>query len=445
MTLIFTDRSRQETGLQQCLGARYWQYHSVTGYGIVRKEQNLPAHTGIFAHLALAGIFKLLLDGKVQEVDLYDPTTRKQIRVFIKEAQDQYKAEVEAVGFLNEPFSEIERVMAEQCNLIEGMVWGFLRTWLNTILSEYEIVAVEFEESYVIGCTCGVGTGRGEIAEHRAQDCNGVVQQGKPDITMRRRVDGKLGVHDFKTSKYFSDYEVARYQSSMQMATSTVTVERRLGEEVSHYVIWMLLKGDRKRGYNKQTREFDQPKQQQSRFCYVGWKPSNPPLRQTDEVSLEQKWYLCEPVWEIPWEGKPEEMSGVEWLVMEKMTSEEVQKQFVRIGPYDRQGWLIQGYLRQVARDERRWVEIQWRIYEDVEEGATILEALDDHVPRSWNCNKFGSRCPYWELCTDPVAAQDPLRTGLYIQRVPHHDPELEAMQAAGVELPKEGRAVIEE
>ncbi len=435
--MIFTDRSRQETGLQVCLRRRYWEYHSVNGFGIRPKQRSIPLATGIHIHLGLALILKaIMLGGQEKLPSLKDPIVREQMRAAIEAAIGAYHADVEAVGFLNEPREELQRVVDEQAALIEGAVWGWIRTSLLMFLQQFLILAVEQEESIVVGCSCGIGDRKGEWEHHYAKGCEGVCQQAKPDIVCEDRNSREVGIHDFKSMKYINDYEVERYKNSVQMAVGTLTVERRLGRPVTHYYVWAILKGDRKAEYNPVTRAFDRPKIQLSGYCYVGWTPANPPLK-PETFDWEAKWYKRLPTWTLPLETKPEEMRQIEYLVMELMPIETLQKQFTKIGPYAKQHFLM-GYLRQVKYDEERWVEVQWRIYEDVEAGATIEEALDRWVPASWNCRKFGDLCPFWAICAgEGATAKDPLRSDLYTLRVPHHEPEMIAAVSAGVEFPE--------
>lgn len=435
--MIFTDRSRQETGLQHCLRARYWSYHAVNGFGISPKQRNLPAASGIHVHLGLALVLKsIMLGGQTKLPDLKDPILREQVRGAVEEAIGAYESDVAAVGFLNEPQQELDRQIAEQSALIEGAIWGWVRTSLLGFLQQFLILAVEQEESIVIGCSCGIGDRKGEWEHHYAQGCEGVCQQAKPDIVCENRESREVGIHDFKTMKYVSDYEIERYKNSVQMAVGTLTVERRLGRPVTHYYVWAILKGDRKAEYNPVTRAFDRPKIQLSGYCYVGWTPANPPLK-PETFDWNAKWYQRLPTWTLKLESNPEEVRQIEYLVMDLMPIETLQKNFTKIGPYARQGFLM-GYLKQVYHDELRWVEVQWRIYEEVQAGGKLADALDKLVPASWNCRKFGSICPFWEICSGEGATpEDPLRSDLYTLRVPHHEPEMIAAVAAGVEFPE--------
>jgi len=443
--LIFTDRSRQETE-NRCKRQRYLQYDSVNGYGITSKAVAVPMMTGLQLHEPLAKVWQTILMGNGAITFPLTEQTRKMIRVFIADAIKTYIQSVKDGGFVaSVEFPDYQTTLREQCALVEGLTWGWVRHMLPWVLESHEIIAAEQEESYMLGCTCGIGDGKGEIEEHQAKDCDGIVQQSRPDFVMRRIVDKEVGIHDFKSTSAVYDGDIERYRNSVQMGVGTVGVERRLGIPVTHYYIHFLLKGSWKRQYSGRVdgvNKYEGPKQQQSDFCYVDYAPANPPL-QREVVQFSGPWYKRTPVWQIDtWQDKPPQYQVGEWLV-ELMPEEVLAKQFVLLGPYDRQTHLIRGHLTQVKHREWDWTEKLWRVHDRQAEGATLEEALDENFPQSWACQQFGDTCPMYKICTkDGVSLTNPLASGLYKLRVPHHVPELDAMKenakAHGIELPEE-------
>lgn len=465
--LLYTDRSRREAQFR-CPHLRWWEYHSANGFGITRKAQRMPLVTGIYTHKPLEAVCKMVMLGTGEiglnqgEIALTN-VARTQIRAAIKQAQDEY-SQVAKAGFYNEPPEELEHQLAEQLCLIEGLAWGWIRTCLPLILAEFDIIGAEQEESFVVGCTCGLGDMKGSPEEHEARlrcaacgwagdreliprsegaficprcgiedsiegfkECAGLAYPSRPDLELRRKSDGKQGILDFKTSKYADEREVEAYRSSVQMAAGTVGMERRTGERVEFYYVNFLKKGDRKASYQPDTKKYDGPRRQLSPFCYVDYRPASPPL-QREEVRSPSKWYLAASTLDLQPDSKPPEWTLPEWVAW-TLPRAEVASQYLMVGPYERQDDLIKRALKQTLHSEREWAGKLWEIHDKVELGDSIQEALDSSLPASWDCNRFGEKCIMWELCHSEVAMEDPLGSGLYELRVPHHQREMEIMR----------------
>ena len=442
MPLIHTDRTRQESALQECPRASYYEFYGgPTGFGFQRNGARLYAETGIAYHEIVAKILQSvqlsgLTPGKIN-LGLASKA-RVQIRKFIAPVLQAYRNLVAKEGWgeaesLEESTDAQENWFEEQCCLVEGMVWGFVRVVLPKFLQEFHLISVEREEGVVLGCTCELaGEKSTNYVAHEALDCNGVWQASRPDITMQRLDDLQLGVHDWKTMKYINDYEVNKYKNSTQMAVGTVGVEKRLGVPVTHYYIHAIQRGDRRPGYvpkeggGKGT--FTGPKQQQSDFCYVTFRASNPPVIKHESVTTEGKWYQKQAVWKIEFEEKPEGISNVEWVV-EQLPLEELSANYFRIGPYERQTFMIKSHLTQVLHETVRNNQRLHSIYEKVQAGKPLREALDEEVPCSWNCRKWGYDCTYLPICDGSIQVENVMASGEYQARVPHHLYELRVYQ----------------
>lgn len=440
--MIYSDRSRQELDLQYCGRARYWRFHH-SGFGISLKATALERETGIYVHEVVKQTLRLVqlsevMGANTRFISPIPDSFRNPVRGFIQAALRQYKKDARAAGYQNISEQEVEHLIAEQSCLIEGLCWAFLKVKLPTLLAEFEIVAIEEEEGIVIDCTCGedqTGSTQELHNKHKNRGCNGVWNASRPDVVLRRRADGVLGNHDWKTSKYFNDWEVNKYRDSVQIAMGTVGAERRLGEQVSHYYIHFLLKGDRKKGYLPETKKFEGPKMQLSHLCYTSI--GEPPL--TDAFDTSTKWYKKLPVWEIEMEGKPAGWSNVEYLV-ENLRLSVLTDMFGVVGPYDRQQHLIESYKRQLGPYERGWVRKAWEVYRRHLSGEPMDRVLDEVVPASWNCYKYGADhpCEFYDIChKNGVSAEDPMASGRYTTRIPHHEAELEVMQALRGETSK--------
>lgn len=398
------DRSRYLAGLQQCQMYRYYQYHAANGYGFTRKSTSLPLTTGISVH---AGLAELLVAAK-EKASLPTPAA---VEAIVSKQVAAYNQLIKAKGFqATEDNAEVEHTRKEQAALISGLIWGWYRAMLPFILEQFEIVDVEREEMLIL---------------------DNIGLMSKPDWVGRRKADGTLGIHDFKTAGIINDAYVQEYKHSVQMMVGTVAVEQRLKEPVTHYYIHGLLKGQRRSEYNTSSREYDGPRRQQSFLCYVYEKTANPPLNTQD---LQPKWkykdeaganrvlgsaYSKKPLWEVT--------DAKSWTESLQMSS--LWEIFPVLGPYARQTWMVDKFLREFQAEEQRWIAKLHRLYEDE-------SRLAEEIPRSWDCYKYGSPCQYLPICYGEV--QDPLGSGKYELRLPHHSPEVDQAKARGAELPSE-------
>jgi hypothetical protein len=283
-------------------------------------------------------------------------------------------------------------------------------------MEEFEIVAVEQEEDLPIA--------------------PGILQMSRPDFVARRKVDGALGIHDFKTSAYpVTEDTVEEYRTSVQMAVGTLGVERRLKEPVTHYYIHSLQKGGRKPFTRKERKT--EPRQY-SIYCYGKVTPANPPLEPVSVPELGGYWIDKTPVWEMSFPEKAENIENIEhWVNI--LPEADVLEQYAIIGPYDRPDALISNYLAGVAGEESWWqkqLSFDW----PWEEWGTqeFQTALFQAFPPSWKCSQFGQPCQFIPICYRHPGWKEPLIGGRYTLRRPHHQQEITKMEEKGLEIPKE-------
>jgi hypothetical protein len=450
--MLYTDRSRQMTELTECVRKRWWKYHGVNGFGIDLRGTALEAQTGIIIHAILADILnEIALGGWVMPKLTLDGPARARIRQIIANRLQEYSDKVSKAGWLKSREEEreitaedAERFMAEQIVLCEGLTWSWVRTALPLMIDEFTPVLVEQEEVLIEGCTCTVRDLQNWKA-HEDQDCQGVCFQSRPDIVLRRRKDGQLGVHDFKTVKAYDDRSVESFKDNVQMASGTLAVERHLDEEVTHYYIHFLVRGDRRAMYQKETKAFDGPRMQQSDYCYVTWEEPDPPMHhgRIKAGAKGEPWYKRRPVWELEFPDKPKGVGNAEWVV-ELLGGEIIGANLAVVGPYDRPTALAESYVGQVVDNEYRWADRVYNVWADVtgaEERKPIplAKALDANLPpSSWQCFQFGRKCAFYRICHGEVLPEKVMESGFYEYRVPHHLPELYAKEreAAG-EIPE--------
>jgi hypothetical protein len=444
--LLLTDRSRYLTAQQQCRMKRYLAYHAGPyGYGLQKRATHIPLATGIYIHAILADILISAreLGGK--------PPARATIRRFIAARVAEYEHQVSLATLADIPPDQAQHVLIEQTTLVKGLVWAWVKIVLPTLLEEFDIVDVEREETLVLGCTCGAPPELGASAH--VEGCAGVLHMFRPDIVLRHKLDGTLSHHDFKTASVLTESTVEEYRQSVQMGMGSLAVERRVGEAVDTYYIHALVKGQRRHDYDPDTGEYSGPKRQASVLCYLYYRVAYLPLQKAD---FQPKWryrgedgknhslgrnYTKIPVWEAPFEGKPDDVDNTEFWV-DLLPKSVLAEMFVLIGPYPKPTQLIHQYNLALPEAEHRWNRDMWQLYQlESQHGwaSTLFQdALSTVVPRSYACYSYGSKCPFYGICIErkDEAWKDPLGSGQYLPRRPHHDLELEQMLSRGIPVP---------
>lgn len=470
--LWLTSRSAYNTGTKDCAFKRYLGNHAGPyGYGYTRKATSMPLTTGTYTHQGCTGIATWILESRVSTGVQPEYAPDELIRWAATEAVDAYVKVVEKRGILavaqDDPIqrANFQRIVQEQSTLIEGLIWVWALHRLPAILQEYLIVAVEEEEEYVIGCTCGLGDGLGGFSDHALRACGGIGLQSRPDLLLERRIDHAFCYTELKTSSTAKRSWAESYERDQQLLLGVLGAEKRHGVEVTHARIEGLIKGQRKRDYPYTD---EMPKTQQNALCYGYFEPPVPPLSIGDWKPAhsyvdadgvrhtvpkgKNNHYKRTGIWEpgdsIAFPGKPEGMSRVEYYVkfLSEVFPHHVGKSFHAIGPIPKQRVMIDKALRSLETEERLWQDRLWKIYDWTEKhpehgefGDPLFMAfVETVVPRSWNCDPFGPDhpCGFQLICHDQVAtaATDPVGSGHYIYRTPHHQAEAEQMAARGLQ-----------
>lgn len=418
-----TNRSAYERGLKHCGGARYLGYHAGPAQqGIAPNYGSVPLITGQQVHAVLASIL-------LREKLLNSPVDDVQLRAIIKAAQEEYR-KLATAGLVGvEAGPAVEETIAEQCALVEALSWCWFIHLLPFVRENFRILDVEQEDFIILGCTCGLGNDLRELDNHDLRNCEGILWLTRADFTTERISDGEVGIHDFKSTGRVDEVWRRGWYDNIQMAAQCLAVEKRLHRPVNHYYIHGLIKGYRKRLFDK---PFDKPPKYQDSLLVRGYyKAAKPPLEAADwkpqyewEEVDEQgstrtrrlgKGYEKRPVWNATFEGKPAEMSSVEYWV--KWLPPEVSSaQITFLGPYDRPDQLIEEWRKEVVVEEYRW---HW--LHDTYSGS--LDPLTNgSIPRSWNCESYyGERCAFFAVCKKQGNWQDPLAAKEYVERQPHH------------------------
>lgn len=479
--LWLVDRSRIADGRGFCQRARYLNAHSgPTGYGITLKGTKIPLVTGTAYHEGLATVL-----GYCRDVILEQSMVEAQVALFgqvvpneivrkgIAEAQQQYWKTVEARGFAymkDDP--GVVELTREQNYLIAGLIWAWVLEVLPEVLSRGKILEVEHDDTYVLGCTCGLGDGIFTKADHESRDCDGIGFMCKPDFLVETWTTHELEYHEFKGTGADNQTFRDKWEVMIQMFAATLDAERRHNKQVGSVYVHGLLKGRREGEYNFESGKKDGAYRQQSIFCYGYRKLANPPMEQEDwQASYNYqdasganrrlgKAYQKAGVWELPdpqTVGGPEGMDRSEWWA--KAIPPEVRRnQLILLGPFSRQQVMVPHFLTETIGEEHRWQAGLWHLYEVFETltqkyattdywtiwaSPEYQQELDLLFPRSYECRRYGerSKCQFENVCFEREGWSNPLGSGMYIDRRPHHVDERDQAISRGLLPPEEGAA----
>ncbi len=448
LTLWLNDRSRYEAGTGKCKRQRYLGYHwGPTGYGITTKRDSLPLATGIYVHEGLA-LFGQLLQREDRLPSL------EETRAIVTEIVSQYHARVEARGFLGILGSEhtAETILEQGC-LIAGILWCLRLKFLPWLHQNYRILSCELERLHQLTCTCGAGPL--PVRDHIARGCMGKWLQLRNDIIAQRRGATTLAYFEAKTTGWESDAWADQWESKPQLGLGTLDAERTWGAEVTELYILGLQKGQRRKDKN----DPEGRRKQQSPLCFGYMRPGNPPmladewlpsyewLNDQGEIKRASRAHKRTGIWNlqesdyVPWiaysQQDPDLTPAEFWVRM--LPSSIVEKVCFVLGPMNRQDHQIASVRRSMIGEEQRWQEDLWALYEAQQQhpwaSAEFQAVLDERIPQSWNCRPFGrdSQCEMYGICHKEDGWMDPLGSGLYVPRRPHHQAELDQAVARGL------------
>jgi hypothetical protein len=240
-----------------------------------------------------------------------------------------------------------------------------------------------------------------------------------------------------------------QWEHNRQLLLTKIAVEQGIQEPVSFAYIIALEKGRRMAesgtGLEKQW----------SPFLYSYHKKGNPPM-EAEDWQLRWKWvdaqgnnhtlgkaYKRETIFTYPFEGKPADMGSTEYWVR-SLPHEAVMGLHEVLGPFSFVTHAEKSVVRSAYENEREWQERVWAI-NDVgeqvdwdESHPKFIEALDVYAPQSWHCHPYGKDCPFLRICNRDPGWEDPIGSGYYELRRPHHDPEAAQAASRGIELPDE-------
>jgi hypothetical protein len=136
------------------------------------------------------------------------------------------------------------------------------------------------------------------------------------------------------------------------------------------------------------------------------------------------------------WEDR--EVGGVAgWIEMlasgkvQPEAGDPLRQQLILLPPRFRHQADIDRWCRQASAQEAQ-------VAQDSSEANRLLEAhrqddlelfLDERFPMHIRACDYPSKCQFQDICWNPEVARDPLASGLYVPREPHHEPERERQE----------------
>lgn len=356
-----TDRSRFLDGFN-CEWKRLLRFHAFDT-GFERSALYAPLATGISVHAALETILK------------HKASTREEVSNLISVPLDDYvKANIDT-AFEN-PLDDIR----QQVSIVEALAHAYTRITIPWIYDNFEIVDVEADQAVELP--------------------GGILWRARPDFVTRAKPAGRLAIHDFKSAAYWSDPDHDQWRDSLQQMLNGYVASMVYGERVESYYIHILVKGTKKAP---------------SYLTHPMYRPANPPIVKEDILPhwTSKKDYARVFAPYIP-------MLIPEWVW--SMDAAYCAKTVPVVGPFLINYDKVERFLSGLPTNETNWMRkldgLQWARWADPE----FQLHLDRTFPRTYNCYEFGGRrCQFYGICHREAGWENPIASGLYHVRKPHH------------------------
>ena len=397
---------------------RYWSYEH-DGTGIAQPGQWLDPLMGTAVH---EGIEALLMGQSIT-------IAVARAHTVMREAKEAGPILIFRLGL------NAEDDFKEAMLLVEALVRGWHAVRYRSVIETYDIIAVERELTVDYPC-------QGQT----------IRQLTRPDIILRRKVDGSVFIRNLKTASRIDDKWRMKWRYDMQTFSEALAVESWLGEPVAGTIMEGFVKGSRE-AYPKGSGDYHW----NSPLTRV-WKRAGEPPMTEDDWAGRYEWSCTAPhgvgrskcignrnhrlgpgyrkvsVTEFP--------DGVEGWINHLLTHDRalLEEQFVELtpiirSPYEIERWKRQALPREVEiREHRDYIDainksegtperLKYPIMYDVDAQE---EALDRFFPMSTadgNC-VWPSACPFLEVCWGTMG--DDLEGNGFAPRKPNHPQEFE-------------------
>lgn len=377
-----TDRSRFLEGFL-CPWKRLLRFHAF-GTGIEKNSTYAPLATGISIHGALERVLKT------------KATTREEVSNLLAEPLADYRKTIADAAF-EDPSAELGKQLA----IVEALAHAYTRITIPWLFQNFDLVDVE--EGQAVELPGGIiWRSRPDfVTRMKGQQLTPPSGVREDDAMMRTPLNkGKLAIHDFKSSSYWSDTDADQWGDSLQQMLNAYVASMVYGERVDSYYIHILVKGSKKAP---------------SYLTHPSYRPANLPLQTEDILPYytAKKGYARVFAPEIP-------LLLPDWVWA--MDASYAAKAVPVVGPFPVNYAKVERFLAGLPGNEQSWMDrlagldwTQWAVPE-------FQRKLDELFPRTFNCYEFGGRrCQFYGICHHGPASTDPLGTKEYRVRVPHH------------------------
>lgn len=410
--LVYTSRSKGEQFLD-C--PRYGYLHNAYGgRGITKRATSVYLGTGSYTHVGMEVIFRNLQAKK--------PLNSALIDFAVKRAVTKYQEEVSRRGFQledGEDKANEQYVLAEQCALVEAFIRCASVRIIPDFISRFRILDVEREEIVQKG---------------------NIIIQGRLDVVLEQFDTGDIYIISWKTAAQWDKRQAKANEHDNQGLSETFVLEHRLERDkysrktVTGVIMIYMMKGKRYENENIPGRwEQRSPlikgyrKLIGTTYEYAGSLFYRKEQNKSGWGRLGKGWEPFD-VWE------DEEVGGVKgWIEklnrMEAGSTDHIAGSFRVPEPYSRNQRHIDSWLRQTLAKEHAIQSGIQAVNTLVAQGEDLYVALDYHFEQRRKGCHYPNDCEMVEVCFNSEIASDPIGSGKYVWRTPHHKAELAAHQ----------------
>jgi hypothetical protein len=389
---VFTSRSQFLTGLD-CPQQRAWNFHYSAdglwnGPGIQPTQRPSYFELGTLIHEALEAVAQ----GE-------DPQA-------VREQIWEFQNRADYLDFGHGETNDPNILVREQATFVEAVMWLWFKVRLPVLMEEYELVQVEKGLEVQLGelsCNCGFGLNpQPECDKCAGTGIRPLIWQSKPDLLWRRRRDQALFVMDLKSSGSRdkpADID-HKFQHSTLFHAQMAAVEAEFGEPCIGFMYEGIYKGYQEQKVHKDLGY----KRQMSPLIYAYY---------TEDDGLSGM-KLSADNWRT---GRPTLLCDLPMSIKDYVYNLEEaiqQKQFVIPPPLGIDPRKVARWREQVPAEEARW-----------------LNPKAPFAQNDGHCFRYGIKrhCQYLKACYSEAVRADPLGSGDYVVREPHHEGERLALE----------------
>lgn len=442
--MIYTSRSRIETFLD-CPRKGYINF-LWDGRGLVKRGCSVYLSTGTYTHIGLEILFKAILAGRSIDQGYVD--------LAVGVSLDKYRAEIRARGFDLEEGENRENesyVVDEQCALVEAFIRAFAVRVLPDLLNRFRIVDVEREEH----------TSKG-----------GIILEGRIDVIVEEIGTGDIYIFSFKTAASWDRRQEKANEHDNQGLSETFLLENRLGHNNSvinnlsdnlNFIMPLKL-DDVEEGtklvaatnkyleYIKRFRKKDKTmgvimiymlkgRRDENEQIKGRWEQHSPLIRPYRKLVGTMYEYAPSLWFDNPanksgkgrlgkgWESfnvwEDEELGGVKGWIGKLVNNElgnvgdVIGRSFKVPGAYFRNQEHIDSWFRQTIAIEKDIKDKLGMVGSD-----DLMVTLDYLFPQRKKGCHYPTDCQYLDVCYNSEIFSDPVGSGKFIYRIPHHELE---------------------